>query len=111
MGTLRYGVHRVLEDAATEMIRRSLIGVNGHEAKRDVLTPWKERDRKSREVFVPSGTPDPALRVGNFNRALSPVSHLNSVNGSARPRRRQSSLAKFVEEHQAMQEIEDHACG
>lgn len=110
MGTLRYGTHRVLEDAGTELIRRSLIGVNGHEAKRDVLTPWKERDRRSREVFVPSGTPDPALRIGNFHRVASPTSHLNSVQGSVRPRRR-STLAKFVEEHQAMQEVDDSARG
>jgi hypothetical protein len=78
---MRYGVHRQLEGEADRIIRESLRGITSHAAKSDVLTPWKETERRRREVFVPSGTPDPAVRQGIFGRALNSdpaFRHLNS---------------------------------
>lgn len=83
---LRHGVHKALEEAANEMLRVSMSGITKHSEKSDVLTPWKENSRRSREVYVPSGTPDSALRRGSFHRAWNPgSSHLNSVEGFAPP--------------------------
>ncbi len=107
---LRFGVHRPLEDAADRMIRDSLAGVHSHTAKRDVLTPWKENQRRRREVLVPSGTPDAALRRGNFHRAEG-AAHLNSRQGIVGSQRIPSSLARFVAEHRVDREIEDSSHG
>jgi hypothetical protein len=89
---LRSGVHKELEEAANEMLRQSLSGVTRHAEKSDVLTPWKEHSRKSREVYVPSGTPDPALRKGTFHREANLAApHLNSMDGVKAPARRKST--------------------
>lgn len=87
-----------MENEANRLIRESLQGVTKHSEKADILTPWKEQDRKRREVYVASGTPDPAVRRGIFHRALNPTqSHLNSRDGIAPPRKsRTSSLQNFV---------------
>lgn len=88
MGKLRFGVDRTLEDAANEIIRTSLEGVTKRSAKADILTPWKEMDRKSREVYSASGTVDAATRRGYFHRAWNPLHpHLNSREGVAPARR------------------------
>lgn len=85
--TLRSGVHREMEDAANEILRQSLSTVTRHRDKADILTPWKEQARRGREVFVPSGTPDAALRKGTFGRALNPThAHLNSAEGVVPPK-------------------------
>lgn len=82
MGRLHSGIHQQLDDAATELIRRSLEGVTSMSAKSDILTPWKDQDRKRREVYSKDGVPDGALRRGMYHRAWnSRHPHLNSVDG------------------------------
>lgn len=99
MGMIRYGVHKALEDAATELIRQSLEGVTSMSAKSDILTPWKEQDRRSREVYSSSGTPDPSVRKGIYGRAWNPThEHLNSRDGIARGSRTQS-LSQFASDN------------
>ncbi len=79
---VRTGLHKPLEDAANEILRAHLAPMKRHEDKSDVLTPWKEQDRRSREVYVSTGTPDASLRRGIFSRAFNPDRpHLNSVQG------------------------------
>lgn len=101
---MRFGVHRQLEDEATRMIMESMAGVKSHSAKSDILTPWKEQQRRRREVYVASGTPDPAVRQGIYNRRANPTRpHLNSRDGGALPAKRdvssRSSLAEHVARH------------
>lgn len=82
MGQLHSGVHPTLDDAATELIRESLEGVTSMSEKSDVLTPWKEMDRKRREVYTEAGVPDSASRRGMYHRAWNSTHpHLNSVEG------------------------------
>jgi hypothetical protein len=82
MGQLHFGVHQQLEDAATELIRKSLEGVTSMSAKSDILTPWKEQDRRRREVYTAEGVPDGALRRGMYHRAWNSTHrHLNSMDG------------------------------
>lgn len=82
MGQLHSGVHQHLDDAATELIRKSLEGVTSMSAKSDILTPWKDQDRKRREVYTEEGVPDGALRRGMYHRAWNSTHrHLNSVDG------------------------------
>lgn len=86
MGQLHSGVHQMLDDAATELIRQSLEGVTSMSEKSDVLTPWKEMDRKRREVYTTDGVPDGAVRRGMYHRAWNSNSpHLNSVEGRVPP--------------------------
>lgn len=86
MGQLHSGVHPTLDDAATELIRASLEGVTSMSEKSDVLTPWKEMDRKRREVYTKDGVPDGAVRRGMYHRAWNSNSpHLNSVEGRVPP--------------------------
>lgn len=90
MARLRYGVHRVLEDEADRILATSLKTVTKHSDKSDILTPWKEKDRTSREVYTSSGTPDRSVRAGMFHRAWNPSQpHLNSRDGVAGFMRRQ----------------------
>ena len=75
-----------------------------HADKSDVLTPWKDQDRRGREVYVPSGVPDPATRQGVFNRAWNPGRpDLNSRDGMARsasgPNPAFAALADWYAEH------------
>jgi hypothetical protein len=82
---LRHGTHAPLEEAANEMLRVALRGVR--HVEHDVLTPWKEADRRRRELYVASGTPDAAVRQGCFYRALNTARpELNSRDGIARSR-------------------------
>jgi hypothetical protein len=82
MGQLHFGVHPTLDDAATELIRQSLEGVTSMAEKSDILTPWKEVDRRRREVYAESGVPDGALRRGMYHRAWNRAKpHLNSREG------------------------------
>lgn len=85
MGTLRYGVHRPLEDEADRIIAQGLKGVTRHSDKSDILTPWKADDRKKREVYTSNGVPDRSVRQGMFHRAWNrDRPHLNSRDGLAR---------------------------
>jgi hypothetical protein len=92
-----------LEDEADRLLKESLVGVTSFEEKRDILTPWKEADRRRREILVPSGTPDSALRRGVFGRAYNAARpELNATNGRRRqaPNSRDGfsgSLGDFVE--------------
>lgn len=87
-GIVRSGVHGPLEAAADEILRNSLRGVTSQSAKSDILTAWKEQDRRSREVLALGGTVDPALRRGMYHRAANPRSpHLNSRDCAAPPRK------------------------
>jgi hypothetical protein len=82
MGQLHSGIHPQLEDAATELLRKSLEGVTSMSEKSDILTPWKEMDRRRREVYMAEGVPDAALRRGMYHRAWnSQFPHLNSTDG------------------------------
>lgn len=96
---IRRGVHAALEEAADRLIKESLAGVTRHSDKSDILTPWKLQERQRREVMVPSGTPDSALRQGIFNRVLNPTSpHLNSRTGTA-GRGHRGGTAAVIPEH------------
>jgi hypothetical protein len=82
------GIHAPLEDAANDLIFGSLKGVTSQSAKSDILTPWKEQDRRSREVMSKSGVIDPLTRRGMYHRASNPRSpHLNSRDGVTRAHR------------------------
>lgn len=96
---VRRGVAKHLEDEADRLIRESLKGVTSYAEKSDIITYWKQQTRRRREIFVPSGTPDPALRKGMYRRAYNPQRpELNSRDGVTRSHRT-SSLLDFVEEH------------
>lgn len=102
MGRMRYGVHKALEEEADALLKQSLAHVTSHAAKSDILTPWKEQERRRREVYVASGTPDPAIRKGMFRRSLNPVqSHLNSREGFAPPLRSGASIGGSLSSHVA----------
>lgn len=86
---VRHGVHGPLEAEANEILRMATSAITRHSDKSDILTPWKEASRRSREVLVPSGTPDASLREGNFHKVLNPSQpHLNSVVPGQRPIKR-----------------------
>lgn len=81
---IRFGIHPLLEAEANELIFGSLRGVTSQSAKSDILTPWKEADRYSREVYSASGTVDPQIRRGIYGRvANTRQNHLNSRDGVA----------------------------
>ena len=102
MGMLKFGVHQQLEAAANELIRESLKGVTSMAAKADILTPWKENDRKSREVYSPTGVADASVRKGMYNRTWnSRDAHLNSRDGHVRGHRI-DSMQDFVEKQGAV---------
>ena len=100
-GIIRYGVHAALEDEANRLIRESLAGVTSQAAKKDILTPWKEKDRKDREVYSSDGTPDPSIRSGMYHRSANLTApHLNSRDGTAvRANRFATSLHQHVVDH------------
>jgi hypothetical protein len=82
MGYVRSGVHPQLEAEADRLIRESLEGVTSQAAKSDILTPWKEQNRRSREVYPASGSPDSSIRQGMYHREINrTLPHLNSVDG------------------------------
>lgn len=87
---LRRGVFPPLEQQADALIFGSLKGVTSQEAKSDILTPWKEADRRSREVQAHSGTVDPQIRRGLYHRAANKAKpYLNSRDCIAPPIRSQ----------------------
>lgn len=103
---MRYGVHPVLEAEADRLIRESLHGVTRHSEKADVITDFKKKKIRGREVYVESGTPEPSIRRGMFHRRANTVqTHLNSRDGIASAERRPNSnlsggidsLSDFVE--------------
>lgn len=89
MGIIRQGVHKPLEDLATQMIlddfRRRKI--TRHADKKDILTPWKQQARYRREVYPESGVADATIRKGIYHRAANrDKPELNSREGFSRPR-------------------------
>lgn len=75
-----HGVHQQLEEQANRLLAESLQGVTRPADKSDILTPWKEQDRRSKEIYVSSGTPERSAREGLFHRAINPNRlHLNSA--------------------------------
>ncbi len=84
---VKSGIHEQLEEEANALIFGSLKDVTSREEKSDILTPWKEKNRKSREILSRTGHPiDAALRKGMFHRAYNNVqTHLNSYDGPTRP--------------------------
>jgi len=81
---IRRGVHGPLEDAANAILKTALSGETRRSAKSDVLTEWKAHDRRKREIYVVSGTPDPSVRRGDFHRAANTSKpELNSREGHA----------------------------
>lgn len=97
---LRYGVNKALEAVADQLLHDSLVGVTSMEEKKDILTPWKQKDRLDHEVYLPSGSPDAATRRGVYHRAWNPRDrHLNSSDGVARARRMPDSLSAFAQEN------------
>lgn len=81
---MRYGVHRVLEDAADAIIYAEVRKIKRH-SENDILTPWKEKDRRRHEIYVPGGVPDAANRLGIYHRSTNPGRpELNSREGVAR---------------------------
>lgn len=89
MSTVHRGVHKPLEEEADRILAEQLKTQTKHSEKADILTQWKLKDRRSREVYVTSGMPDASLRVGIFHRSLS-LPRLNSRLGHAPPSRRDS---------------------
>ena len=85
MATVRCGIHAPLEQAANELIFGSLRGVTSQEAKSDILTPWKENDRRSKEILTSSGNPpDAQIRRGMYHRAINrDKPYLNAREGIA----------------------------
>lgn len=85
---VRYGVHGPLEQAADELLRLSLLDVKSRKDKSDILTPWKESNRRSVEVYSSSGFPDASIRQGMFKRERNRTRpHLNSCEGVVNARR------------------------
>lgn len=84
---VKYGIHEQLEAEADALIFGSLKDVTSREEKSDILTPWKEKNRKSKEILSRTGHPiDGALRRGMYHRVYNPVqTHLNSYDGPTRP--------------------------
>lgn len=101
MARMRFGVHKALEEEANAIIADSLKGVTSHAAKSDILTPWKEQERRRREVYVKGGSPDPAIRKGMFKKAANRTHpQLNSREGIAPPLQgAPSSLSAWVSEN------------
>ncbi len=108
MATVRRGIHRQLEDEADRLIKESLDGVTKHSDKADILTPWKQQARYAREIYVTTGTPDRAIRLGFFHRVTNPDRpELNSREGVARPRDLARNLSDFVDMNH-IGEADDH---
>jgi hypothetical protein len=90
---VRHGIHPHLEAEANAIIFGALRGVTSQAEKSDILTPWKEQDRRAREVLATSGTVDPALRRGMYHRVANFTQpHLNGREGHSRASRTGSTL-------------------
>lgn len=77
VGRMHFGVHAALEAAADEILSEHLGPLPASE-KKDILTPWKERDRRKHEVYTREGTPRATFQ-GNYHRALNTaMPHLNN---------------------------------
>jgi hypothetical protein len=84
---VKSGVHEQLEAEADALIFGSIKDVTSRAEKSDILTPWKEKNRKSKEILSRTGHPiDGAIRRGMYHRAYNPAQpHLNSYDGATKP--------------------------
>jgi hypothetical protein len=81
---IRYGTFSPLEDEANRLIKESLEGVTSQSEKSDILTEWKEIDRRRREIVPWDGVPDAQIRRGMYHRAPNTAKpYLNSREGVA----------------------------
>lgn len=88
---LHRGVHRELEDEADRILAEHHRTVTRPEDKKDILTPWKEQDRRKHEIYVSEGVPDRANRTGMFHRAANPqYGWLNSATPASTAMRRRT---------------------
>lgn len=84
-GRVRYGTNLLLEEEANAILFPHLRTITSREEKSDILTPWKEKNRYSHEVYTAAGFPDPSIRQGMYGRVLNRAKpHLNSRDGLAR---------------------------
>lgn len=101
MRRARVGIDAELEAKADALIFAATKTQTKQSDKADVLTPWKERDRLSHEVYPASGIADPSAKQGTFTRVYNPVHvHLNSREGVAglNPRGGTSPQSAFMVE-------------
>ena len=100
---VRFGVHAQLEAEADAWIKKSTEGVTRRSEKSDILTPWKEQDRRCREVYPASGVPDASTRKSMFHRSHNPTRpDLNSRDGIVRANRhRTESMRTFADMYRA----------
>lgn len=90
LGRVRYGTNLVLEEEADAIIFGHLREISSREEKSDVLTPWKLKNRLSKEVYNVTGFPQPSIRNGMFHRTLNRAKPwLNSRDGIAQTASRQ----------------------
>lgn len=103
MAMMKFGVAPLLEAEANRIIRESLKGVTKHSDKSDILTPWKETERRRREIYSRDGIPDPSNRRGMFHRAPNParpdLMSRDGIASAASRRGFRGSLSSFVDEH------------
>ena len=83
MSRVHYGTCAHLEDEADRLLHESLEGVFSHKEKSDILTPWKQKARLSREIYsgideheirdtgIVAGAPEKHIRNGMFNRVTN----------------------------------------
>lgn len=84
-GRVRYGTSLALEEEADAILFAHLKLITSREAKSDILTPWKEKNRIGHEVYTAAGYPDSSIRQGMFGRVLNRAKpYLNSRDGIAR---------------------------
>ncbi|MFI0967014.1 hypothetical protein ACH4S8_37370 [Streptomyces sp. NPDC021080] len=89
MSRLRHGVDPELEAAADELLKESFLADPDPDAKALILTRYMLQNRLKREVYTTEGTPDGAVRRGNFHRSLnSKHLHLNAIEGAVGPQHR-----------------------
>lgn len=84
MVPFRPGVNTQLEAMADELLYAVTITLSKQSDKADILTPWKQENRRSHEVYNSTGIADPATRLGMFHRPINTVQRwLNSRDGVA----------------------------
>ena len=104
MPRMRFGTNPELEAEANALLKASMAGITKFSEKSDSLTPWKQENRREREILVPSGTPDPANRQGLYHRRRNIARpDLNSRGGAVKGGRGGGGLSAFMEENGAME--------
>ncbi len=104
---VKVGVDETLEAEADSLLKTSLSGVTKQSDKRDLLTPWKAKNRADHEVLV--GLADPTRFQGTFTRRYNPVhTSLNSREGVAGfSPRKPAPLSAYMAERSNVQNTGD----